>query len=263
MSRRTEAEILREARRVLRRLAAPRHGLFAREDGSFGVARGPSGATRIVLAADLARIFAAAGWIVPDGPGRFVIGPAGLALLARDGADGFSAQHREMESRTIADEGGARAVRVHVGESPLARLRHRGLVTPLQFAAGEKLRRDFTLAQLTPRMGVDWSRPAVSGGAGGDTVGDIALAARQRLQRALAAAGQGLGDLLFDVCCHLMPLEAAESRRGWGRRSARTVLTIALDRLAAHYGMDVVLQHARPRAWTMEEDAIQDPAAGA
>jgi hypothetical protein len=258
MSRRTEAEILREARRVLRRLAAPRQGLFAQASGVYGLARGPAAAaaSRVTVPEDLVRAFAANGWILPDGVGRFVIGPAGQALLARGSADGFAAQHREMGTRLLEENGTARPVRLHVGESPLARLRHRGLVSPLQFAAGEKLRRDFTLAGMTPRMGVDWSRPVVSGG-GGETVSEIAMAARQRLQKALAAAGSGLADLLFDVCCHLTTLEAAESRRGWGKRAGRAVLCIALDRLAGHYGLDGVANKARLRGWMMEEPAME------
>jgi hypothetical protein len=259
MSQRTEAEILREARRVLRRLAAPRQGLFAQASGVYGLARGPAAAaaSRVTVPEDLVRAFAGNGWILPDGVGRFVIGPAGQALLARGSAGGFAAQHREMDTRLLEENGTARPVRVHVGESPLARLRHRGLVSPLQFAAGEKLRRDFTLAAMTPRMGVDWSRPVVSGGGGGETVSEIALAARQRLQKALAAAGSGLADLLFDVCCHLTTLEAAENRRGWGKRAGRAVLCIALDRLAGHYGLDVVANKARLRGWMMEEAAME------
>jgi hypothetical protein len=91
-----------------------------------------------------------------------------------------------------------------------------------------------------------------SRGAGADSISEIAMAARQRLNRALAAAGPGLADLLFDVCCHLMVLEMAEDTRGWAKRSGRVVLKIALDRLAAHYGMTVVRQRGKLRAWAAE-----------
>jgi hypothetical protein len=124
----------------------------------------------------------------------------------------------------------------------------------VQFAAGEKLRRDFTLAQLTPRMGVNWDAPVVSGsrGTGEGGISDIAMAARQRFNKALGAAGPALSDLLFDVCCHLSSLEQVEDARGWARRSARVVLKIALDRLAAHYGLDVVRNKSCIRAWSAE-----------
>src|SRR5690606_23422187 len=107
-----------------------------------------------------------------------------------------------------------------IGESPLSRLKARGLVDAAQFTAGEKLRRDYTLAHVSPRMGVDLSAPVVSGGSrgpGADTMSDIAVAARQRFSRAMAAAGPGLSDLAFDVCCDLVSLERAEAQRGWAR----------------------------------------------
>jgi hypothetical protein len=143
---------------------------------------------------------------------------------------------------------------VNTAESPLARLRHRGLIDGVQFAAGEKLRRDFTCAQLTPRMGVNWDAPVVSNsrGAGEGNISDIAMAARQRFNKALGAAGPALSDLLFDVCCHLASLEQVEDARGWARRSARVVLKIALDRLASHYGFDAVRSRGEIRSWSVE-----------
>jgi len=249
-----EAQIAQEARRVLRRLAGTRAALFGRSD-DFAVARSQAAAagSRLAVAAPFVAAFLKAGWIAADGPGRFLLAPEGRAFLVRSfgGEDRFAAQHREMETRAV--EG--RAVGVNVGESPLARLKSRGHVDAVQFAAGEKLRRDYTLAQLAPRMGVDLSRIVVSGGGrspDADSIGDIALAARQRFSRALAAAGPGLSDLAFDVCCDLKTLEGAEGERGWSRRSARVVLMLALDRLAAHYGMKAVATHAPIRSWSAE-----------
>jgi hypothetical protein len=126
----------------------------------------------------------------------------------------------------------------------------------VQFAAGEKLRRDFTLGQLAPRMGVDLSRVVIGGGGGQEHISDIALAARQRFNRALAAVGPGLSDLLFDVCCHLTALESAETRRGWAKRSGRVVLKIALDRLGAHYGLDVTAHRSGIRNWSAETQSV-------
>jgi hypothetical protein len=246
-------QVEQEARRVLRKLAAPRQLLVA-SGTSFVVGRGPASASRIRVTAEMVREFSAQGWIAPDGPGRHVIAPAGLALLAREGADGFATQHRLAVRKTVEEGGEQRAVLVNAGESPLSRLNHRGMVNAVQFAAGEKLRRDFTLAQLTPRMGVNWDAPVVSGsrGSGADSISDIAIAARQRLNRALAAAGPDLADIAFDVCCHLAPLEACEDARGWAKRSGRVVLKLALDRLAAHYGLGVVNQKRTLRAWSQE-----------
>ncbi len=249
-----EQQVEQEARRVLRKLAAARTGLFARGEGHV-VARSPAAAatSRVGVAAELVAAFLSRDWIKPDGPGRHVIAGAGLAFLARAqaGGDGFGEQHRLPQS--VEREG--RTVSVNMGESPLARLKFRDLIDATQFAAGERLRRDFTMAQLTPRLGMDWSASSVSGsrGAARESISDIALAARQRFNRALAAAGPGLGDLLFDVCCHLTPLEGVEAARGWSRRSGRVVLKLALDRLAAHYGFTVVATSAPIRAWSLEE----------
>jgi hypothetical protein len=252
MTRLGEEEIAREARRVLRRLASLRTALFQRSD-DFAVARSLASAagSRLTLSHAFAVAFARAGWIAPDGPGRYVLTEAGRAFLVRSlgGPDRFAQQHRQMEIRQT-DLG---AVRVNVGESPLSRLKARGLVDGTQFAAGEKLRRDYTLGQLSPRMGVDWTQPVVSGGARGtDSISDIAMAARQRFTRAMAAAGPGLADVAFDVCCELGSVEQAESHRGWAKRSGRVVLGLALDRLALHYGLSITLKRAPIRALSFE-----------
>ena len=259
MSRLAEAEVEREARRVLRRLAGARTALFARKD-YFAVVRsaGTAPGSRLAVAAPFVEAFARSGWIVADGPGRFLLADAGHAFLVRSfgGEDRFAEQHREMETRTLSEAEGGRAVRVNVGESPLARLNSRGLLGAIQFAAGEKLRRDYTLAQLTPRMGVDLSAVVVTGGSrgpGADSISDIAAAARQRFSRALAAAGPGLSDIAFEVCCDLQSLERAEAQRGWSKRSGRVVLMLALDRLAAHYGLAAVTTRAPIRAWSLKE----------
>ncbi|HEY0106497.1 MAG TPA: DUF6456 domain-containing protein, partial [Rhizomicrobium sp.] len=151
-------------------------------------------------------------------------------------------------------QGVERRVTVDDGESPLTRLRHRKLIDGTQFDAGEKLRRDFTLAQMMPRLGVDYEAPIVLGTRGqkrDEHFGDLVLAAKQRFTTAMRAVGPGLADLLFDVCCHWRGLEDAERANGWPGRSGRVVLAIALDRLAEHYGMRAV-RRARMRAWAME-----------
>jgi hypothetical protein len=247
-----EQEILREARRILARLAVARSLLVEVAGGAFAVTRNAAaaGASRVRLEGAMANAFHQRGWIGADGPGRFVIAQAGRDFLARaSGENGFADQHRVMANRTD----GEGAVRVNMGESPLARLAFKSLIDPVQLAAGEKLRRDFTLGQMMPRMGVDLSAPVSGARGGGENISDIALAARQRFTRAMAAAGPGLSDLLFDVCCHLVSLEAAEGARGWAKRSGRVVLMLALDRLASHYGLTVTApSRGAIRAWSVE-----------
>jgi len=135
-------------------------------------------------------------------------------------------------------------------ESPLAWLaRRRGrdgrpMLDSVQVEAGERLRADFSFGGLQPRTTVDWSGFGGGGAAsrrvpGGATVdlADATLAARERVNRAIAAVGPELAGVLVDVCCFLKGLEAAERERGWPARTAKVVLALALDRLAAHYGL--------------------------
>ncbi len=100
----------------------------------------------------------------------------------------------------------------------------------------------------------DLTQPFIPGRGGKraeKTLSDTVIAAKQRFNAAMKAAGPGLSDLLFDVCCHLRGLEEAEKAKSWPQRSARVVLAIALERLAAHYGLRVT-GRGRLRSWTME-----------
>jgi hypothetical protein len=139
------------------------------------------------------------------------------------------------------------AVVINDAESPLAWLARRKsrdgrpMIEPVQFQAGERLRLDFTFAQLMPRMTVDWASPL----AGGDrssvgrpiAMADTVVAARQRLCRALDAVGPEFAGLLIDVCCFLKGIEDVERERRWPPRSAKVVLQLGLDRLVRHYGL--------------------------
>ena len=142
-------------------------------------------------------------------------------------------------------EGVRRTVSVNLAESPLGWLaRRRGrdgrpLISAAQVEAGERLRSDFELAGMTPRLVRGYDASPVSGGrrsapASPDPT-SAQIDARRRLQAAVAAAGPGLSDVLIRVCCFLEGLEEAERQLGWPTRSAKVVLSIALDRLADHY----------------------------
>ena len=135
-------------------------------------------------------------------------------------------------------------------ESPLDWLAARGLVSPGQHRAGERLRRDYTRAGLSPRITMDWRRLAEGAGPGGKAGGQgghgqatlAAIDAHRAFHRAIDALGPGLGDVAWRVLCALEPLPEAERALGWPGRSGRVVLTLALDRLRAHYDAGAALR---------------------
>lgn len=175
------------------------------------------------------------------------------------------ARHLALSRRQIATETGRRAVVVDEGESPLVWLARRqgrdgrSLIEPHQLQAGERLRRDFTVAHLMPRTTSDWSRSSVSPGFNPDaSATDVMIAARQQVHRALDAVGPEFSGLLIDVCCFLKKLEDIERERQWPARSAKVVLQLALTQLARHYGYGARVKGAgRPgiRTW-LAEDAV-------
>jgi hypothetical protein len=148
-------------------------------------------------------------------------------------------------------------------ESPLIWLsRRKGvdgrpLIEPHQLQSGERLRADFTLAQMMPRTTSNWHAP-VAGRHRDQSSGhltDRVVAARQRLRHALDAVGPEFSGLLLDICCFLKKLDTVERERQWPARSAKVVLRLALERLARHYGYRLEIRGkeiAATRSWTVE-----------
>jgi hypothetical protein len=117
-------------------------------------------------------------------------------------------------------------------------LRARGLVTARQFDAGETLRADYERAALEPAVTMRWDaapRERRQGRAGREELTLAQLAACRRLDAAIAAVGPGLADILWRIVCAGEGMREAERALGWPARAGRLVLTLALDRLAAHY----------------------------
>jgi hypothetical protein len=252
----------RRDHRILTLIAA---GEAVVEDADAATLRvaGPEGLRRLRL--DPVRL---AGWISDgvlavegDPPRALRLTAAGRARLRRSASrpevDGFRLQHGDIADRR-ADQA---TVLVDHAESPLTRLarrRDRGgraYLSPSRVAAGERLRADFTLGRMMPALTSNWSIGRVQGGRGGGLADltDRAVAARDRVEAALAAVGADLGGVLIDVCCFLKGLETVESERRWPVRSAKVVLDIALGRLADHYGLADEARGGerggRPRAW--------------
>lgn len=233
--------------------AAAARKLFGALVARGAIADAPDDAAKLLIANDLAE---------RDGNGALVLTAVGRARASRErkalpeGVGSFRAQHMALAMRTFGAGGDAVHALVDDNESPLAWLaRRKGrdgrpLIDAHQFAAGERLRSDFTLAQLAPRVTSNWSSPAARGG-GGNVQGDFTdqvVAARQRLRRAIEEAGPEFSGLLMDVCCFLHGLEDAERTRGWPARSAKIVLQLGLDRLARHYGLSPAIRGAATAA---------------
>lgn len=260
MSALGEGEIAREARRIFRALDAPGAHLRPAGDAAWRVASRALKNDGPKVSADLVAAFTRNGWIARAGAAQtYVLSDAGLGWYRRAVAqnDPFAAQHQLRRRKWVkGPRGGDALVTVDENESPLARLKFRGLIDAAQFDAGEKLRADYTLAGLSPRLGIDLAAPLLTrtrGKLARHLLSDTVIAAKQRFTAAMRAVGPGLADLLFDVCCHLRGLEEAEQAKGWPGRSGRVVLNIALDRLADHYGLRVK-GSAKLRGWAMEEE---------
>ncbi|MCC6305841.1 MAG: helix-turn-helix domain-containing protein [Rhodobacteraceae bacterium] len=260
------ATIAREGRRILRRLCEPGAQLAIAPDMEKAAVlrEAADGTTQRTAVVDrrVAQAFALKEWILCRRPGRvasYAITAAGRAALrqmieteaaARPGlaeaASPFADQHRLWAERIIedAEDGEPRPARVNLAESPvqvLGRRREkdgRPFLAPELVAAAERLREDFELAQMGPRVAQNWERFLVGGergGPGGRGPAEGPRAARERVALALRDLGPGLGDIALRVLCFLEGLEATEQRMGWSARSGKIVLRIALTRLRRHY----------------------------
>jgi hypothetical protein len=162
------------------------------------------------------------------------------ATIARPADIAPEPMNRLLAKRMLApaDAIDRRLVTVNLAESPLAWLVRRAMVTSSQFEAGERLRHDFMVAGQAPRVTMRWDpAPGGRGAAGGMDPTLAQMAARQRFDAAVAAAGPGLSDVLWRVVCLGEGLETAERALGWPNRAGKLVLKLALDRLVAHYGI--------------------------
>ena len=154
-------------------------------------------------------------------------------------------QQRELVERELTPEGPRRnggiarrrrSVTVNVAESPLGWLHAHGHVDARLFDAGERLRADYERAQLGPNVTMRWDPVRVKGtGEQELTPTERQLAARERFDAALKAAGKGLEDILWRVVCAGETLPVAEKALQWPARSGKLVLKLALDRVAVYY----------------------------
>ncbi len=186
-----------------------------------------------------------AGMVRRAGEG-LVLGDAGAAWCRRrdGGASRLLAERalpQDSEALTKPGPARPRSVTVNLAESPLGWIKARGLVSDRQFEAAERLRGDWTVAGLAPRVTMRWgaaprsahaprrarcARPDAGADRGRTADGGGARRGQQGVARQAVA----------DRLC----------RRGDGGRRARAGLasalrmggfTPALDRLADFYGL--------------------------
>ena len=261
----SDAKLQVEARRILRRLSEKDAFLLISPDlPNAAVFRemGDGELQRLAVTSRLvAEEFVLRDWVegrAGQKLGRYQISSRGSSVLKRilqreralkdednQQPSEFAAQHADYASKLINDGGKQRRFQVNVTESPLAILARKknkngeGYLTARQVAAGERLREDFEVSQIGPKVTQNWDRFLVAASRGQfhemnyESTGSEA--ARTRLQGALAHLGDGLSDIAFRCCCYLEGLETIERKLGWSARSGKVVLKIALERLAEYY----------------------------
>ena len=116
-----------------------------------------------------------------------------------------------------------------------------GFLGPHHLAAAERLERLILRAQLMPRVTMSYDPTSVGGGNRGansvETGSDSAAAARQKLNRLAAMLPPDCWGVLIDCYGLGKGLQLIETERRWPRRSAKLVLRIGLDQLAAQFGL--------------------------
>lgn len=243
----------REFLQVLRRLAEP-GAVMATAEGMEKAIVTRDEIRTAVLDRGMAEAMALRGWVAQSGQGgriqRYMLVPAGREALRRmlkaggQDAEDHAGKHRIWEDRVVEDpeDGRRRRIRVNLAESPLLLLaRHRDMdgqpfLTPGMIAAGERLREDFELAQVGPRVTQNWEGFLTAGiEASRNTFGGGSSSARDRVAAALRDLGPGLGDVALRICCFLEGMVMTERRLGWTARSGKIVLRLALMRLERHY----------------------------
>ena len=232
-----DLEARRQAERAMRLLARPGAVVEAQSEG-YGVRLGANRRRRPMLTLNEAGFQALAREAIlkvrPQGGWTMIARPE--PMLPPAGRPGV------IEAEVLLPETSKR-VRRNVGESPIAWLARRrdrdgkpGL-TPIEAAAGERLREEYERLGTQGSLTMRWDAARVDGGAPGLAPAERDHAARQRIARALEAVGPGLREILERICLMGSALEAAESALKLPRRTGKTVLKLALQRLARHYRM--------------------------
>jgi uncharacterized protein DUF6456 len=168
------------------------------------------------------------------------LGDAGRAALRRGQGGEFASQHRVMVAKPVlGQDGRLQSAQLNTRGGRLGRWTAH--LDPLELAAAERFCADHACSSMHQQTTRNWelTAPARQKGwrGGPDAAPLAAIAAKDRVMDALAAVGTGLEPVLMAVCIRGEGISAVERRFGWAQRSGRTVLKLALQQLARHYGM--------------------------
>lgn len=151
--------------------------------------------------------------------------------------------HVEGSRDIIGEDGQLITRRANLGESPIAWLARRRdasgrpWLSPVEVAAGERLRLDAERAASGPSVTMRWDALPRSGGGSSARVepGDRALSASARVDAALNAVSPRVRAIVVQICLNSSSLQLAEQRLGLRRRQGKTLLKQGLQALADHY----------------------------
>ena len=107
-----------------------------------------------------------------------------------------------------------------------------------ELEAGERFSSDWSRANYGRSQTQDYMRTGTDSARvnTAETAAITAIDSRRRVTAAIDHVGPGLSRAVISICGKDMGLEQMEKAEGWTRRSGRTVLKLALQRLADFYG---------------------------
>lgn len=137
---------------------------------------------------------------------------------------------------------------------------------PHHVAAANRLERLIRRAQVMQRVTMSYNPASAGGGRAAanhvETASDSAADARRKLNGLASAMPADCWGVVFDICGLGKGLQQIETERGWPRRSAKLVLRIGLDDLAARFGLVPIAEgnaSSRSRHWLDQRLPILDP----
>jgi hypothetical protein len=177
------------------------------------------------------------GWLARSGDG-YTLSAAGHVALCDTNGSPMVQQSHLIERPVMHESGRIETVMANALEGPLGKWS--GLLGPAERNAAERFLADYHRSSLTQRTTRNWSPTAPRRGEGprrGPEDATLsAIAAKDRVFKALDALGPQLAKIVEAALIREESLAAMERRFGWGQRSGGTAVKLALGRLAEIYG---------------------------